>query len=129
MGAIPESSRRFSPIFVTASPEAVREFRRETGWQAAEGPPPASFPAVWLREPAIREKIRSMAGGFGVPVHESQHFVYAQPLQTGETYALTLEARREAEPPRLSIAAEVRETQGALIAEVFLVLRLVPAPA
>ena len=123
------ASLRFGPILVTASPEAVRQFRRETGWEAAEGPPPTSFPAVWLREPAIRTKIRHMAEGFGVPVHEAQHFVYAQPLQTGQTYALTLEATREADPPRLSIAGEIHEPEGALVAEVFSVLRLVQAPA
>lgn len=126
---MPAASLRFGPILVTASAEAVREFRRATGWAAAEGPPPASFPAVWLREPAIRAKIHGMAEGFGLPVHEAQHFVYAQPLKTGRTYALTLEATRDADPPRLSIAGEVREPEGALIAEVFSVLRLVEAPA
>jgi hypothetical protein len=123
------ASRRFGPILVTVSPEAVLEFRRETGWASAEGPPPASFPVVWLQEPAIRQKIRSMTEGFGLPVHVAQQFVYAQPLQTGQTYMLTLDATREADPLRLSIAGEIREPEGALVAEVFSVLRLAQAPA
>jgi hypothetical protein len=126
--------QRAGPLRVSASPEAVRLFRRETGWGEPDGPPPASFPVVWMRLPEIGDPIRAAAQEVGLPVHEAQHFEYARPLETGRDYDLMLELRREADPARLIATAEVLDLEGAFVARIVSILRLIdpkslPAPA
>src|SRR5574337_2085547 len=96
---------RAGPLRVATTAEQVRAFRRETGWSAEEGPPPASFPVVWMRLPEIGEPIRAAAQDVGLPVHEAQHFDYVRRSETGESYDLMLELRREQEPARLIATA------------------------
>ena len=120
-----KSVQRAGPLRVTASPEAIRAFRRETGWAELDGPPPASFPVVWMRMPEIGDPIRAAAQEVGLPVHESQHFDYARPLEAGRDYELMLEMRREAEPMRLIATAEVFELDGAFVARIVSTLRLI----
>lgn len=117
--------RRAGPLRVSTSPEAVREFRRQTGWGEADGPPPASFPVVWMRLKEIGEPIRAAAQEVGLPVHEAQHFEYARPLATGRDYDLMLEMRRESEPARLIATAEVFDLDGAFVARIVSTLRLI----
>ncbi len=117
--------QRAGPLRVSASPEAVRRFRAETGWAEADGPPPASFPVVWMRLPEIGEPIRAAAQEVGLPVHEAQHFDYARPLETGRDYDLMLELRRESDPARLIATAEVFELEGVFVAQIVSTLRLI----
>ena len=119
------SIQRAGPLRVAVSPEAVRRFRRETGWGEADGPPPASFPVVWMRLPEIGGPIRAAAEEIGLPVHEAQHFDYARPLETGRDYDLMLELRRETGPARLIATAEVFDLDGVFVARVASTLRLI----
>jgi hypothetical protein len=133
MASVTPPVQRAGPLRVTASAEAVRAFRGQTGWQSAEGPPPASFPVVWMRLPAIGEPIRAAAQEVGLPVHEAQHFEYWRPLEIGRDYDLMLELRRENEPTRLVATAEVFDLRGVFVARIVSTLRLIdpkdiPAP-
>jgi hypothetical protein len=134
MQAADSSVQRAGPLRVTTSPEAVRQFRSQTGWAEADGPPPASFPVVWMRLPEIGEPIRAAAQEVGLPVHEAQHFEYARPLETGRDYDLMLEMRRESDPARLIATAEIFDLDGVFVAKIVSILRLIdpdaiPAPA
>jgi hypothetical protein len=117
--------QRSGPLRVTPSADAVREFRRETGWGEADGPPPASFPVVWMRLPEIGGPIRAAAQEVGLPVHEAQHFEYVRPLVTGEYYDLMLELRRETHPPRLIATADLFDLDGAFVGRSVSTLRLI----
>lgn len=117
--------QRAGPLRVTTSPEAVSAFRRETGWSDHDGPPPACFPVVWMRMPEIGEPIRAAAQEVGLPVHEAQHFDYERPLETGRDYDLMLELRRETEPMRLVATAEIFDLDGAFVARIVSILRLI----
>ncbi|MCI4679736.1 hypothetical protein K9U39_19155 [Rhodoblastus acidophilus] len=117
--------QRAGPLRVFTPAEAVRAFRRETGWRDENGPPPASFPVVWMRLPEIGEPIRAAAQEVGLPVHEAQHFDYVRPLETDASYDLMLELRRESDPMRLIATAEVFDLSGAFVARVISTLRLI----
>lgn len=117
--------QRAGPLRVVTSPEAVRAFRRETGWGDEDGAPPASFPVVWMRMPEIGEPIRAAAEEVGLPVHEAQHFDYVRPLETGASYDLMLELRRENDPARLVATAEIFDLSGVYVARVVSTLRLI----
>ena len=129
--------QRAGPLRVSASPEAIRAFRRQTGWGEAEEldllPPPAAFPVVWMRLPEIGDPISAAAQEVGLPVHEAQHFEYVQPLEAGRDYDLMLELRRENQPARLIATAEVFDLDGVFVARIVSTLRLIdpnalPAP-
>ena len=117
--------QRAGPQRVSTSPEAVRRFRQETGWGDADGPPPASFPVVWMRLPEIGEPIRAAAQEVGLPVHEAQHCDYERPLETGRDYDLMLELRRESDPARLIATAEILDLDGAFVGRIVSTLRLI----
>jgi hypothetical protein len=125
--------QRAGPLRVSVSPEAVRRFRHETGWGEAEGPPPASFPVVWMRLPEIGGPIRAAAEEIGLPVHEAQHFDNARLMVTPADKELRSVLRREADPARLIATAEVFDLDGVFVARVASILRLIdpksiPAP-
>ncbi len=117
--------QRAGPLRVSAPADVVRAFRRETGWREEDGPPPASFPVVWMRLPEIGEPIRAAAQEIGLPVHEAQLFDYARPLETGASYDLRLEMRRQSNPMRLIATAEIFDLSGAFVARVVSTLRLI----
>jgi len=117
--------QRAGPLRITTPAESVRAFRRETGWRDEDGPPPASYPVVFMRIPEIGEPIRAAAQEVGLPVHEAQHFEYARPLEIGAAYDLMLELRRENDPARLIAIAEVFDLSGAFVARVISTLRLI----
>ncbi len=125
MESAPPIVQRAGPLRVAASPEDVRAFRRETGWSEADGPPPASFPVVWMRMKEIGEPIRAAAQAVGLPVHEAQNFDYARPLATGEDYDLMLELRRQSDPARLIATAEIFDLAGVFVARVVSTMRLI----
>jgi hypothetical protein len=129
--------QRAGPLRVSASPDAIRAFRRQTGWGEAEEldllPPPVAFPVVWMRLPEIGDPIRVAAQEVGLPVHEAQQFEYVRPLEAGRDYDLMLELRRENQPERLIATAEVFDLDGVFVARIVTTLRLIdpnalPAP-
>jgi hypothetical protein len=133
MESVTPPVQRAGPLRVATAPDAVRLFRSQTGWRELDGPPPASFPVVWMRLPEIGEPIRAAAQEVGLPVHEAQHFDYARPLETGRDYDLMLELRRENDPARLIATAEVFDLDGVFVARIVSTLRLIdpkniPAP-
>ena len=71
---------------------------------------PLTYPVRWLAEDAVREWIVGVLGGEGLPVHEMQDFTYRAPLAVDGTYAVEVTcSMQEGDPPRISIAAEVRD--------------------
>jgi hypothetical protein len=116
---------RVGPLRLSTPAESVRAFRRETGWRDADGPPPASYPVVFMRMPEIGEPIRRAAQEIGLPVHEAQHFEYARPVEIDAEYDVTMELRRESDPPRLVSIAEVFDLSGAFVARITTTLRLI----
>jgi hypothetical protein len=117
--------QRAGPLRVATPAEAVRAFRRETGWRDEDGPPPASFPVVWMRQPEIGEPIRAAAQEVGLPVHEAQQFDYVRPLEIDASYDLMLEMRRQSDPMRLIATAEIFDLSGVFVARVVSTLRLI----
>lgn len=116
---------RAGPVRVTTNREAVRAFRRETGWRAEDGAPPLSFPVVWMKSPELGNLIRDAAQGVGAPVHEAQEFHYDERLQIDEVYDLMLELRRETHPRRLIAIAEIYAVDGRRVGAVVSTIRLI----
>ncbi|MBB4196976.1 hypothetical protein CCR94_23600 [Rhodoblastus sphagnicola] len=121
--------QRAGPLRVTTAKEAVRAFRRETGWRDEDGAVPLSFPVVWMKSPEIGEPIRAAAQEIGLPVHEAQNFDYFEPLQLDKAYDLMLELRREMDPPRLIATAEIHAVDGSIVGSVVSTLRLIDPAA
>lgn len=110
---------------MTTNKEAVRAFRRETGWREEDGAVPLSFPVVWMKCPEIGNAILASAQEVGAPVHEAQEFYYDEPLQIDEIYDLMLELRRETHPQRLIAIAEIAGADGRRVGAVVSTIRLV----
>ena len=75
---------------------------------------PRAFRSSWMHLPEIGGAVRAAAEEVGLPVHEAQHFEYVRPIRLGESYDLMLEFRREQEPARLIVTADVFDLEGAL---------------
>ncbi|MGA7383612.1 MAG: hypothetical protein WBW81_02615 [Methylocella sp.] len=118
---------RLPPIRVRTGAGEVAGFSRETGGARAGGYIPVTFPARWLALPAIRGFIMQLIGGDGfLPVHEGQSFAYEHELRIETDYVLAGEARRTANPPRLTLKMAVSTAQGEICAHLETVLRIVP---
>jgi hypothetical protein len=117
--------QRLGPVRAVAAPESVAAFRRATGWEAAAGPPPASFPVIVMHLPEIGDAVRAAAEEVGMPVHEAQHFEYSRPIGAGESYDLMIEMRRETEPARLIVSADVFALDGVQVGRIVSTLRLI----
>jgi hypothetical protein len=119
---------RSGPVRVTTAAEAVREFRRESGWRHDGGDVPLSFPVVWMKSPEIKEAIRLATQDVGLPIHESQEFQYAKPLQIDAAYNLMLELEYESDPARLVATAQIFTPDGMTIGSAVSKLRLILTP-
>ena len=128
MSATP-AIQHMGPLRATASPDVVAAFRLATGWRDADGPPPASFPVIVMNLPEIGGAVRAAAEEVGLPVHEAQHFEYVRPIRLGESYDLMLEFRREQEPARLIVKADVFDIEGARVGRIVSTLRLIDPAA
>jgi len=117
--------QRFGPVRAIAAPESVAAFRLATGWESAEGAPPASFPVIVMHLPEIGDAVRAAAEEVGLPVHEAQQFEYSRPIRTGDSYDLMIEMRREAEPARLIVSADVFALDGEKVGRIVSTLRLI----
>lgn len=122
---MPPNIRRAGPVRVTTAKDAVRAFRRATGWRDEDGAVPLSFPVVWMKSPEIGGPIREAAQEIGLPVHESQQFEYVQLLQVERVYDLMVELKREFAPPRLVATAQIFTLEGKSIGTVISTLRLI----
>ncbi len=71
---------------------------------------PLTFPARWLADETVRDWMIGVLGSESLPVHEMQDFTYRAPLAIDRTYALDVTCSiQDADPPRITIAAEVRD--------------------
>lgn len=121
----PESPATLGPFRLRVDPERAAAYSRETGGDGRGVP--LSYPAVWLTEPALFAPVRELCATLGVvPVHESQSFAYEAPLVAGARYDVQVALRREETPPRLVLDATVVAADGAPVARIETMLRLVP---
>ena len=112
---------------VKAEPTEVSAFRQATGVKAGldDRVLPLTYPMRWLVAPDIRAKLLAMVPEPDlVLVHESQSFAYERVLNSSQTYALVLTARREASPDRLFVDGTIADAQGAPCATIETILRL-----
>jgi hypothetical protein len=118
---------RLPPIRVRTGAGEVAGFLRETGGPRNGGFVPLTFPFRWLALPAIRGLILQLIGGDGfLPVHEAQSFAYERELRVEADYVVSVEVRRTAKPPRLTLKMAVSTGQGEICAQLETVLRIVP---
>ncbi|HEX2556668.1 MAG TPA: hypothetical protein VHL98_23480 [Microvirga sp.] len=76
---------------------------------------PLTYPIRWLADGAVRDWLVGVLGGEGLPVHEMQDFTYFAPLALDRTYALDVTCDvQEGDPPRVTIAAEIRDGDGVI---------------
>jgi hypothetical protein len=114
------------PMEVMIDAGLAENFARETGVALEGDAAPIAYPAVWLAQPRLRDRIAQIcAEADALPVHESQRFAYAAPLRQGVCYRLAVTARREVEPSRLVLDATLTDPEGAAVGRVETVLRLV----
>ncbi len=115
---------------VVAEAAAVAAFRRATGCGGDDRTVPATFPMRWLARPDVRCAIMALLPEPDlVPVHESQSFDYAGPLEPQVAYHLALSAARSCEPERLSVHGLLLDDMQRELLRLETVLRLVAVPA
>jgi hypothetical protein len=105
---------RIGPLAVKADPARVTEFQGATFGDTEAGCVlPFTFPVCWLAAPEIRAGVASLVreddGAVLLPLHESQSFDYAAPLLADIDYRMSVDIRKEREPLRLVLQAEVGE--------------------
>lgn len=88
------------------------------------GAVPATFPIVWLSDPAIRAAVERFAKAGEVAFHEEQTFEYSAGLECGASYGLVAEIERLEEPARIAISGRV-EREGETLLTMRTLLRLV----
>ena len=114
------------PTEVVVDAGLAKRFAHETGVGRDEEGAPIAYPAVWLAQPRLRERIAQIcAEADSLPVHESQRFSYEAPLRQGARYLLAVAARREAKPSRLVLDATLRDPEDVVVGRFETVLRLV----
>ena len=114
------------PFEVAVDAARVSDFAAAAG--AGVGVP-ATFPIVWLSDPAMKDALRQALGPGRLPVHESQSFDYSAPLEPGARYRLEAKARLEAAPDRLIVESRVSDADGGPVVAMRSVLRLVDLAA
>jgi hypothetical protein len=121
----PDPVKTLGPYRLRVDPDRAAAYARETGGDGADVP--LSYPALWLTDPALFTFVRELCETLAVvPVHESQSFSYETPLIAGESYDVRVSLRREETPPRLTLSADVSTIEGAPVAKIETMLRLVP---
>jgi hypothetical protein len=125
--ALPSALGTFT---VSSTAGEAGAFREATGVKSASDVLPLTFPMRWLAAPEIRAALLdAVADPDVVLVHESQAFDYAQRLRSGESYALSVSARRESAPERLLVDGVISDGSGRELARLETILRLIKAPA
>ena len=122
------AERPLGTFTVRATAAAAAAFARETG-NLPQGVP-FTFPVRWLARPDFLEAAVEMIGDANwVPIHESQSFDYRAPLAVDEDYAMTVAMKRETEPSRIILLADIGPADGAPLLTMEMMLRIVPLPA
>ncbi len=121
--------RELGTFPVEAGRAEVDAFRRATGCDGADAVP-LTFPMRWLTLPEIRRALMKLVVESDlVPVHESQTFDYAKPLETGVSYRLEISGHRASPPDRLIVDAVVLGSDDQVCARLETILRLVSMEA
>jgi len=114
------------PMEVVVDAALAQRFARETGVPPEGDAAPIAYPAIWLAQSRLRDRIAQIcAETDALPVHESQRFAYEAPLRLGVRYLLAVAARRETKPSRLVLDATLSDVQGGAVGRFETVLRLV----
>ena len=113
---------RLGPFPVRTERTKIEAYRRATR-AVGEGVPTA-FPICWLARLEIRLAIEQ-ACGERLPLHEGQTFEYARPLKEQADYLLWISLSEEADPPRLVLKSECRNSAGEVCLRMETLLRLV----
>ena len=122
------AERLLGTFAVRATVAEAEAFARETG-SVGQGVP-FTFPVRWLARPDFHAAAAEMIGGVNwVPIHESQSFDYRAPLAADEDYMMTVTMKRETEPSRIILLADVGPAGAAPLLTMEMMLRIVPLPA
>ena len=116
------SSRVTLGLDVVADASALARFPGADG--LPPGAVPATFPIVWLANPAIRAAVEAFAKPGEVAFHEDQAFDYRATLEAGASYGLVAEIERLEGPARIAVSGRV-ERQGETLLSMRTLLRLV----
>jgi hypothetical protein len=122
------AERPLGTFTVRATAAEAAAFARETG--NPEHGVPFTFPVRWLARPDFLATAVEMIGDANwVPIHESQSFDYRAPLAVETDYAMTVTMKRETEPSRIILLANIGPAGGAPLLDMEMMLRIVPLPA
>jgi len=96
---------------------------------ANPGTVPLIFPLRWLAVPELRTALADLVASEDRAVlHESQRFDCVRPPLAGQDYELTAElTRQDTEPPRITIAAVVRDQAGEIMRLITVLRAVKPA--
>lgn len=112
------------PFVVRAEAAEAAAFSRAAGGKA--GRIAFTFPVRWFARPELRAAAARMMGEAAfVPIHELQSFDYRRPLASDIDYLMRVNMRREAEPARLILRAEIATDRDEPCLRMEMILRIV----
>ncbi len=121
------AERMLGTFVVRATAAEASAFRRETGG-VGQGVP-VTFPVRWLARADFHAVAVDMIGDANwVPIHESQSFHYQAPLAPDTDYEMAVIMKREIEPSRIVLVAEIGVQGGAPHFTMEMILRIIPLP-
>jgi hypothetical protein len=121
------AERALGTFVVRASGAEAAAFRRETGGTGQRIP--FTFPVRWLARADFQAVAVNMIGDANwVPIHESQSFDYRAPLAPDTDYEMAAIMKREIEPSRIVLIAEIGVPGEAPRLTMEMILRIVPLP-
>jgi hypothetical protein len=122
------SERALGTFVVRATAAEAAAFRRETGG-TGQGVP-FTFPVRWLARPDFQAVAVEMIGDANwVPIHESQSFDYQASLVPDTDYEMAVIMKREIEPSRIVLTAQIGAAGKAPHLTMELILRIIPLPS
>ena len=122
------SERALGTFVVCASTAEAAAFRRETGG-TGQGIP-FTFPVRWLARADFHAVAVEMIGDANwVPIHESQSFDYRAPLAPDTDYEMAVIMKREIEPSRIVLTAQIGVLGEPSHLTMEMILRIIPLPA
>jgi hypothetical protein len=122
------SERALGTFTVRATAAEAAAFRRETGG-TGQGVP-FTFPVRWLARADFQAVAVDMIGGANwVPIHESQSFDYQASLAPDTDYEMAVIMKREIEPSRIVLTAQIGVPNHAPHLTMEMILRIIPLPA
>lgn len=124
MSEVPAGSARLAlgPLPVRVEPDRAAALGAAT--RSPDAGVPATFPIVWLSQPAIRDALMGLLAPGELPFHEEQAFDYASPLESGIGYSLFVDLARDEEPARIVLSARAEAANGQTVMTAKTVLRL-----